>query len=242
MSAWHGAAQPQQYDVSVPQAINDIEEWTNWAGFGITEYNGAFSQAEINFTQPYVGGSSCNSTEDSIWAGIGGWSGDDLAQAGTTWGQLDTNGRSFWEIVPSQSNLGNGAHPMNLIGHPGYNFYASVRRITGGYRFWVTNYYSNTTDAVDATGGSYDSYSGYSDEAIVEHPEYTLAGLTNFQTLNVNWAKANGSGFYNFADAGGANDSGRHNLWMYDSFGNKMVDTSSMGSGSGFQAYMHNCS
>lgn len=44
------------------------------------------------------------------------------------------------EVFPDNNIQG-----VNFFGHPGYVFDASTRRISGGYRFFMHDYFSGTT-------------------------------------------------------------------------------------------------
>ncbi|MGH8302929.1 MAG: G1 family glutamic endopeptidase [Steroidobacteraceae bacterium] len=211
-------------------ATADSVTFYNWSGYAVTGGSGAFNHAETYYTEPTFYGSRCSSNSEVTWAGIGGYygSGDDLGQDGTLHNIGGASDHQGWsEIVPGQS-----IQPQNIFGHPGYQFDASTRRISGGYRFYMYDYYSRKTLAYDV---GLNHYSGDSAEAIAERPTSgnSLTNLSNFGTLTFQNTYANGSAINNFT---------HHGIHMTNpNNGHDLADPSGLGSGGAFTDTQHNC-
>src|SRR5262249_184533 len=118
------------------------------------------------YYEPAIYHSRCATSAERTWAGIGGWNTGRLAQDGTAHGEAGVGDhQAWWEILPAR------AFAVNLHGHPGTLFDSSVRRITGGFRFFMYDYYTRMSVAFDKTGGANNSYDGSSAEGIIERPK-----------------------------------------------------------------------
>lgn len=230
MTQWTAVAPPTSFQVVDPNIKFDTVTSNNWSGYAISANPGFFNHAEAWYEEPYIYGSSCSSTAESTWAGIGGYSGSALGQDGTAYGEnLGGIGshQAWYEVIP-----GGGPQPINLYGHSGSEFDASTKTISGGYRFYVYDYYTHVSKAVDISTGS---YSGDSAEVIVEHPTGLLSGLSNFGTMSFYQTEANGNYFNNYTAS-------RHGIWMYDTFGTLMANPSGIGTYGAFTDTQHSCS
>lgn len=128
---------------------------------------------------------------------------------------------------------------INLTTAAGHHFFASTRRITGGYQFFVEDVTTNSSQALNVM---INDYSGDSAEAIAERPTMSngqLANLSNFGTLSFTQSLANGNGI-NTYDPSGI----RHGVHMTSdgsSTGTDLADPSAIGSGGSFTDTQHSC-
>ena len=148
----------------------------NWSGYEVMGPSGQFTLAQAHYDEPTFGSSRCSTNEESTWAGIGGAHlGDPLGQAGTAHNEPGlANHQAWWKVVPDVNTVA-----INLT-TAGHSFFASTRRITGGYQFFVENVATNTTQAVNAM---INHYSGDSAEAIAERPTTSDRGARRPQQL-----------------------------------------------------------
>jgi hypothetical protein len=254
MSLWKGAAPPAPFLSETHARVTADTEYNNiWAGYVVTAQPGsisAFSHAEGWYIEPSIASSRCTSTSEVTWAGLGGWvdpyNGGWLAQNGTGWGVPGLGAhQAWWEVVPA-----NGITPVpNYYGTPGDLFDASVRVISGGFRFWFLNYATGVSDAFNRpfTGSS----NSLSAEVIIERPSVNgnPTNLANFQTLQVSQAEAwinantNGNTFDTFpANLNNGTGLWRHGVHMVNpSNGNDLADPSAIGSAGSFTVSQHNC-
>jgi hypothetical protein len=187
-------------------ATSDTVSSPKWSGYAVTASRGTFTQAETWFYQPTFYSSSCTSNSETTWAGIGGYGSGALGQDGTAHNVPGfADGQAWWEVFPDNDMVA-----VQLAGHSGHEFDASTRRISGGYRFYMYDYYSATTRTIDS---SIDDYAGGSAEAIAERPKVngSLTNLSNFETMVFDRSEANGSGLNNWSASGG-----RHGMHMYN--------------------------
>jgi hypothetical protein len=124
---------------------------------------------------------------------------------------------------------------VNLYGDPGSLFDASTRRISGGYRFYMYDYSTGTTDAFDVF---INDYSGHSAEAVAERPTVngSSTNLSNFGILTFAETQANGNGFDTFNP-----DGVRHGVHMVKANGDDLADPSAIGGGGTFTVTQNNC-
>jgi hypothetical protein len=231
MASWRGAAQPASFDVVDPMVRMDTVYFSNWSGYAVTGSAGAFTHAEAFYVEPTIHASQCSTTSESMWAGIGGYSGDALGQDGTAYNEPGLgNHQSWWELVP-----GNGPHAMSLYGHPTYEFDASTRWLGGAYRFYIYDYYTGHSQVKDV---STSTYSGRSAEGILERPKVngSLTNLSNVGTVTFYDTYANGKGFDTWSPTGG-----RHGIHMLDSTGYEMATPSSIYTGGYFTVTQNRC-
>jgi hypothetical protein len=166
---------------------------SHWSGYVVTGNAGSFTHAEAWYVEPTIHSSVCSSTAEVTWAGLGGWSTNNLAQDGTGSGVPGMGShQAWWEILPADTIPVSG-----LYGQAGSLFDASVRRISGGFRFWLESYGTGKTVAFDVSSGSYD---GSSAEAIVERPlvNGSFTDLSNYETTVFEQTEANGVYFNEF--------------------------------------------
>jgi hypothetical protein len=224
MSVWSGSPAAPALDVSNPASTDDTESSIDWGGWGVTESNGYFTEAAGQYTEPSQDTSRCSSDSSAFWSGIGGWSGHDLAQTGTGYGQGIDGGHpyaGFWEIVPSASDQGDGSHYIGLTPNPGYGVFVEVTRISNGYQFFMEDLTNGNSRTVTATGGDYNSYSGYSAETMAEYPsppalaDKSSSGLTNFDVFTVDDSWGDGNPLNSYPDTSGPSQAGQHRLNTY---------------------------
>jgi hypothetical protein len=119
----------------------------------------------------------------------------------------------------------------------GHSFFASTRRITGGYQFFVED---ETTGSTKALNVMINHYSGDSAEAIAERPT-TVSGqptnLSNFGTMTFTQSLANGNGINTYNPTGI-----RHGVHMVSDTGTDLADPSAIGSGGSFTDTQDSCS
>jgi len=202
MSHMH-MVQPPPFLVELPNVRADTIYATNWSGYMVTGPAATFTHAETWYVEPTFYSSVCSSNAEVTWAGLGGWNSQNLAQNGTLHNVPGANDhQAWWEILPGY------VVPVNFYAHRGYEFDASTRRISGGFRFYFYDYYNGAVTAYDAISNSWD---GTSAEAIAERPTINgaFANLSNFETLHFFSAKANGAGMANWSASGG-----RHGIHM----------------------------
>jgi Peptidase A4 family len=232
MRAWKGAVTPPPF-LAETRASADTVYTYNWSGYAVSGSHGTYTHAEAWYIEPTYYGSACSTNAEVTWAGLGGYngSGDDLGQDGTGHGVPGMgNHQAWWEIVPGYNIV-----PVNFYGHSGYLFDASTRWLGNGYRFYLYDYYSATTDAFDVSSST---YSGDSAEAVAERPTIngSFSDLSNFGTLTFSETQANGVGFDQYSASGT-----RHGMHMIDTGGNDMADPSDIGSDGYFTDTQHSC-
>jgi Peptidase A4 family len=232
MSNWKGAVTPPPF-LAETHARADTVYSSNWAGYAVSGSSGTYTHAEAWYIEPSFGSSVCTSNSEVTWAGIGGYfANSPLGQDGTSHNVPGMNNhQAWWEVYPN-----NNIQPVNFYGHAGYLFDASTRRISGGYRFYMHDYYSGTTDAFDVSINNYD---GRSAEAIAERPSVngSLTNLSNFGTLTFSSSEANGSGINNYSPSGV-----RHGIHMENfNNGDDLADPSTIGSDGYFTVTQHHC-
>lgn len=234
MSTWAGSA-PAPPFLAETTATSDTQFSRNWSGYKVTGPSGQFTQASADYNEPTFGSSRCTTNEESTWAGIGGnGSTDPLGQAGTAHNVAGlANHQAWWEVVP-----GVAMTAINLTTAAGHHFFASTRRITGGYQFFVEDVTTNSSQVLNVM---INNYSGDSAEAIAERP--TLNGqptnLSNFGTLTFTQSLANGNGI-NTYDPQGI----RHGVHMTSdgsSTGTDLADPSAIGSSGSFTDTQNSC-
>ncbi len=228
MEAWKGAVTPPPF-LSETHVSNDSVTSPNWSGYAVTGSAGTYTHAEAWFIEPQYYSSRCSTNAESTWAGLGGYYGDDLGQDGTAHNEPGLgDGQAWWEIVP-----GYNAVPVNLYGHYPYQFDASVRWLGNAYRFYMYDYDSGTTVALDV-GSS--TYSGDSAEAIAERPTInkSYSNLSNFETLVFTQTEANDVYFNNYSPSGI-----RHGIHMTN--GDDLADPNTISSYGYFTDTQRNC-
>lgn len=223
MHAWKGAARPLSF-LAETHAHAGTAYSGNWSGYMVLGNNGTYTHGEAWYVEPTYYSSQCSTNAEVTWAGIGGWNYTTLGQDGTAHGVPGiADHMAWWEIWPDTNMFG-----VNLFGHPGYWFDASTRWLGGAYRFYMYDYYSGTTFALDVSDGN---YSGNSAEAIAERP--TINGswsyLSNFGTLYFEQSQANGYPISDYSPSGV-----RYGDWMQDGNGSIMAEPSAIGSGGYF--------
>lgn len=232
MRGWKGAVTPPPFLTETHASADNVYTY-NWSGYAVTGSHGSYTHAETWYVEPTYYGSACSTNAEVTWAGLGGYygSGDGLGQDGTAHGVPGMGDhQAWWEIVPGYNII-----PVNFYGHSGYLFDASTRWLGNGYRFYLYDYYSATTDAFDVSSGT---YSGDSAEAIAERPTIngSFANLSNFGTMTFSASQANGVGMNNYSPNGT-----RHGLHMIDTSGTDMADPSGIGSNGYFTDTQHSC-
>ena len=187
MSTWAGPESAPPF-LAESNAQSDTVWSYNWSGYSLTAKAGTFTHAETWYVEPSYGSSVCSSNAASIWAGIGGYNdGGTVSQNGTAHNVPGIgNHQAWWEVWPY-----NNMTAVGLYGHPGYEFDASVRRLSTGWRYYFYDYYSRKTVTLDVTIAAYD---GKTAEAVAERP--TINGnwsyLSNFGTLHFDETLVNG--------------------------------------------------
>jgi hypothetical protein len=234
MSNWAGSA-PAPPFLAETTGTADTIYFSNWSGYMVTGPSGRFTQASTNYDEPTFGSSRCSTNSEVTWAGIGGPGGTAIGQDGTAHNFPGlANHQAWWEVVPDVK-----VTAINLTTAAGHNFFASTRRITGGYQFFVEDMATNSSQALNVNTSS---YSGVSAEAIAERPTLDVGGLTNlsnFGTLTFTQSLANGNGINTY------NPSGiRHGVHMTSngsSTGTPLADPSAIGSGGSFTDTQKSC-
>jgi hypothetical protein len=253
MSLWKGAAPPAPFLTEThTQVTADTVTHPIWAGYAVTAEPGsisAFSHVEGWYIEPQMGPSRCSSTAEVSWAGLGGYydpyNGGWLAQNGTGWGVPGLGAhQAWWEIVPTNDII-----PVpNYFGTAGAEFDASVRVVSGGFRFWFLNYATGVSTAFNRpfTGAT----NSLSAEVVIERPSIngTPSNLANFQTFSVfqseAWINGNtaGSNFDTFPPTvPSALGLWRHGLHMVSSSGTDLADPSTISSPGAFSVAQHSC-
>jgi hypothetical protein len=232
MSNWKGAASPPPF-LTETHAQADSVNMYYWAGYALDGNSIVFTHAEAWYLEPTFGSSHCSSDAEVTWAGIGDYSNSGaIGQDGTAYNVAGMgNHQAWWEVYPDV-----GIMPVNLYGHAGSLFDASTRRISGGYRFYMYDYATSTTQAFDVSINDYD---GSSAEAIAERPaaaDGSHTNLSNFGTLTFSETQANGNGFNTFNP-----DGVRHGVHMVKANGDDLADPSAMGSNGTFTVTQKNC-
>lgn len=232
MRSWKGAVKPPPF-LAESHASADTVYYYNWSGYAVTGSRGNYTHAEAWYIEPTYYSSACSTNAEVTWAGLGGYngSGDALGQDGTAHGVPGVgNHQAWWEIVPGYNIV-----PVNFYGHNGDLFDASTRWLGNGYRFYLYDYGSGTTDAFDVSSST---YSGDSAEAIAERPTIngSFSNLSNFGTMTFSETQANGIGMDQYSASGT-----RHGIHMIDTSGNDMADPSGIGSAGYFTDTQHSC-
>lgn len=239
LNNWKGTPVPPPFLAS-SNTQSDSVDFYNWSGYAITGDNGDFTQAETWYYEPEFYNSECSSTAETTWAGLGGYYGnnDSLGQDGTSHNVPGIGDhQAWWEVL---GNL--DMQPINFYATKNYEFDASTKRITDGYRFYMYNYQTQQTAAFDVTGSGVNYYSGDSAEAIAERPKIngTLSYLSNFETLQFLASRANNSGFENWSGSG--TNPPRHGIHMYAKVsGNDLADPSNLGTDGAFTVTQNHC-
>jgi Peptidase A4 family len=234
MRAWKGSARPAPF-LAETHMSPDTTYSENWSGYSVTGSAGTYTHAEAWYLEPTYYSSRCSTNAEVTWAGLGGnSSGDPLGQDGTGYGVPGLGAhQAWWYILPGYS----GAVPVpGLYGHSGIVFDASVRWLGDAYRFYMEDYYSDTTMAFDV---STSSYSGDSAEAIAERPRINskFSNLSNFGTLSFEQTEANGVYFNNYSP-----DGLRHGIHMYNpSTGDDLADPNTISTDGYFTDTQKNC-
>lgn len=228
--AWKGAATPPPF-LAETHASADSVYASSWSGYAVTGSPGTYTHAETWYIEPTYYSSVCSTNAEVTWAGLGGYSEDDLGQDGTGSGVPGmADHQAWWEIYPDYDIV-----PVDFFGHSGYLFDASTRWLGNAYRFFLYDYESGTTDAFDVSSST---YSGESAEAIAERPRIngSPSYLSNFGTLTFSAAQANNVGFDQYSPTGT-----RHGIHMIDANGNDMADPSGIGANGYFTDTQHSC-
>jgi hypothetical protein len=211
-----------------------------------------FDHAEMWYDEPSIGNTRCSNTDESTWAGLGGWAADDipLAQNGTAIGVPGISAhQAWWEFYPYNNMV-----PIDFSATAGAEFDASTRYLgdSGGqedeYRFWFYNYANGQTDAFDTyvssvTNGVIYGAPSYTAEAVIERPSVNnaLTNLANFGTLDVIASQANGAGVDSYPQFT-SNGVERHGVHMYNSStGRYLAEPGDIGSGGEFTVLQENC-
>ena len=201
--------------------ISHQAESTNWSGYAAT--SGTYTRVAASWTEP---AGSCKSGDQysSFWVGLDGYNSNTVEQTGS---DTDCSGKTpkyyaWYELYPNasvsySSTLAPGDHLTASVTYAGSNkFSLSIADTTRGW--------SHTT--IGTLAGAARS----SAEVIVEAPCCTASGailpLTNFGTVSITGAQANGAAFGN---AGGVTEIG-----MVDSAGLDKVSVSSLSSSEDF--------
>jgi hypothetical protein len=148
---------PPRFLVSVSSATSDTNNW--WVG-NLAD-NHTYSQVDAQGKEPAIHASSCRSTAETTWAGLGGWNARDLAQDGTAYGVPAMASHQAWyEILPASMV------PVDLRATAGREFEAATTHFFGahrGFAFFMENlatgkdlgfrvktksYYGGTADVV----------------------------------------------------------------------------------------------
>ncbi|HXM54801.1 MAG TPA: G1 family glutamic endopeptidase [Candidatus Dormibacteraeota bacterium] len=234
MSAWTGAADVPGFLAGAPASADSVSS-SNWSGYAVTESAGTFTHAEAWYFEPTFGSSVCQHNSEVTWAGIGGYSSSTLAQDGTAHNVPNVaNHQGWWEIVSATSDT--HIVSANIQGHPGFTFYASTRKVSGGFRFFMMDFQSGHSVTIFARTTHYD---GSSAEAIAERPKVngSLTNLSNFGTLTMRRTQANGHGLDTFSP-----DGHRHGIHMVNpSNGDDLADPSGISSVGHFTITQHHC-
>lgn len=240
MTNWRGSASAPPF-LELTHTTADTLYSPNWSGYMIKNSSGGtpFAHAESTWYEPdYFPTSGCSTSSAVIWAGLGGFGHGPLGQDGTAFGVGGLANHQAWtEIVPLQG----GVVGVHFSGHPDYRFDASTRWLGNGYRFFMYDWYTQTTYAHDEYVGS-QYYSGDTAEAVAERPGKPGGGytnLSNFATMTFDNSFADGVSFDSFSANGLRNalrmtDTG-------DQFGTPMATPSDIGTNGYFTDTYKNC-
>lgn len=170
---------PPKYLVTIPRHVNTHS--AIWAGNVSYQCSGCNTYQDVyaNWLEPHTGTVSCNSTGRSVWAGLGGWNTQTLAQAGTAVGEGSAGAgdhQAWYELInPTTDRF---VPVSGLYATVGGEFTAEVDRVSGGYYIFLKNDY--TGDSNGGTTVTFQSYDGSHAEAIVEDP---FGGVANGEYL-----------------------------------------------------------
>jgi hypothetical protein len=206
----------------------------NWSGYVATGPAGTFDQAEAWYYEPTYYASSCSTNAAVVWAGVGGFSGnnDPLGQDGTAHGVPGVSNHGAWyevypdiNITPVTLEGSNGDYmDMSTIWNNSQQYYAFYMDDSTTGHYVSLRYYTSTHDRTSA-------------EAITERPKIngSFSNLSNFKTMTFNKSQANGSGMNNFSSLYQVN---------MTSGGTALAGPSAIGSSPGghFTDSQHHCS
>jgi Peptidase A4 family len=220
----------------------DIVYAGNWSGYDVSGDQGEFTSAEAYYTEPRFYHSSCKTTSDVTWAGIGGYAGRGgqrrfpLAQDGTGFGVPGLGAhQAWWEIFPQN------AYSVGLSGSIGYTFDAFVAwHGAEVYSFYM---HDARTNQHVAFREHYNGFSGISGEVINERPKINgkLTNLSNYETETISGSQVNGHGIDSYPPGSGIAQNGRHGLYMEDTARTVMAQPSGVGSGGRFTIHQDHC-
>jgi hypothetical protein len=149
---------------------------TNWSGYLAS--GGKFSGVRGSWSVPHVTGNGHSLTADAAWIGIGGVTGSDLIQVGTTEmvsksGHVSTN--AFYEMLPAPET------PVpNMVVNAGDTMSASIaEQGTGQWRISITDQTRSETFSIDVSYASSHSTA----EWIEEDPSFASGGLVPFDNF-----------------------------------------------------------
>lgn len=171
MSKLHFVAAPLSLRAVRPNAASSVPDYSDhWAGY--VDYGGPYQTVSATWSQPSFSVSRCRRGALTLWAGIGGYGSEYLAQDGTSVGTPGLGrDQAWWEITPA------GMVPVPLYATPGAPFTADVSYLGHGrFSFFMEN------DATGAAWSQSESAGGNVDlttaEVIAERPCLTACSGT----------------------------------------------------------------
>ena len=188
---------PPRYLVTDPQArIDDktpaVTTLLNDHWSGNMAISKTYTNVYASYDEPNIYSSQCSSTEEVMWAGLGGYNTQTLAQDGTGYHFNSMGAHQAWYELLSSAHQ-NPPVAVNLYATAGQPFTAMVIRETGGYYMYLYNAYTGKAWNHSGTTISFSPYDGSTAEAISERPVFsdgTPTDLSNFKQFEVIDAEA----------------------------------------------------
>jgi hypothetical protein len=197
------AAQPGLSNSASSCTISGNDD-CQWAGYMVDKSGHTFTTTNAVYNEPIVGSSSCSTTVESTWAGLGGYGnwgpGNDLAQDGT----MDfkpSNGsqdEAWFELVSSNSGwFSENAVFANVWATEGQEFDAITQYLGANvtinnqyysgdtYEFYLENLYTGSATVVYQNTGMTGWENGTSAEFIAERPQWGGVNSWNQMVTNV---------------------------------------------------------
>jgi hypothetical protein len=224
MSSFHPAA-PPAFDVEDPYATVGTSPTRTFVGYYLGGRADFATHAEMWYQEPTAHSSGCRGNDEAVWPGLQNGTGA-LAQDGTASGLSGLGNHQAWYFAGSS-----GYHPtaVPLHGHAGFEFDASVRRLTDStYRLYMYDYATGTAWSKNVALRSNPTRA----EFILERQPGTP--LMNYRRLLVHSAYVNDFPF-------NQNPNGYNAFSMTDDSGQTMADVTFLGGRGSFEFNQYHC-